>query len=98
MLEHYVQLIVELQNKQPAILPARKFIPVDITLFNGNITLKSFVIINISGRRITGLTQQEQYTAPRENREPVYSSFGLDEIKCLYCAELDIDYKHPGLD
>lgn len=64
-------------------------IPVDLILTNGNISLKSFHIIDFNHQNFTikGLTQQEEYSYVREYREPVYCYFSLNEIRELLIYE-----------
>jgi len=71
-----------------------KPIPVDITIENGNIILRSFRIYKIDreSNTIKGLTFQEEYIHPRENREPEYCILSFKEIKELNCCELDINF------
>lgn len=69
-------------------------IPVDITILNGNILLRSFHIydLNLSKNSVKGLTQQEEYAHAREDRDPVYCYLKLDEIKELSCPDLGLEY------
>lgn len=69
-------------------------IPVDITISNGNILLRSFYIysFDLENKLIQGLTQQEKYGYTREGRDPVYCFLKLDEVKELICPDLDLEY------
>jgi hypothetical protein len=69
-------------------------IPADIRLSNGNILLRSFRIyeVDLDHQHVVGLTLQEEYAHTRENREPVYCTLKLSEIKEILCPELDIYY------
>lgn len=60
-------------------------IALDITLFNGNITLVSFRLYEFDEvkNRIKGMTMIEEYTYIREGREPVFAYFDLSEIAHL---------------
>ncbi|HXA02883.1 MAG TPA: hypothetical protein VNW99_12890, partial [Cytophagaceae bacterium] len=60
---------------------------VDIKLFNGNILLRSFHIIDLDSTKgiIKGLTAQEEYAHAREGKEPEYCVLGVSEIKELNC-------------
>ena len=60
-------------------------IALDITLQNGNILLKSFRLFEFDTKtnQIKGMTMQEEYTYIREEREPVYAYFNMEEIKEL---------------
>ena len=76
--------IIERQHQDKKIL-------VDLQLYNGNIYLKSFHILefNEANEMITGITLFESYASVREERSPVYSTFQLSEIKEI--TELDFD-------
>lgn len=65
-------------------------IPVDIILNNGNILLKGFHVIEFDDRvgKIKGLTMLEEYSYPREGREPVFCQFTLNDIKDIHQSEL----------
>ena len=65
-------------------------IPVDLILSNGNISLKSFHVIDFDRNTgmIKGLTQQEEYSYVREYRDPVYCYFAIDEIKEMLVYEI----------
>jgi hypothetical protein len=93
MLREFIERIVEEQQHKSTIKIGQLYYPVDIFLANGNILLRSFRIINIEGEKIKGITWKEQYSAPRESREPVYSYFECNEIDRLSCFDLEIDYK-----
>lgn len=69
-------------------------IPVDVTISNGNILLRSFYIYDLDpeNKLIQGLTQQEKYAHTREGRDPVYCFLKLDEVKVLTCPDLDLEY------
>jgi hypothetical protein len=71
---------------------------VDIRLFNGNILLRSFHIVEINSSKeiIKGLTAQEEYSYAREGREPEYCRLKFSEIKELNCPELELQY-HAGV-
>jgi hypothetical protein len=60
-------------------------IALDFILLNGNIHLKSFRLFEFNEKEnvIKGMTMQEEYSYLRENREPVYAYFNLNEIKSL---------------
>lgn len=89
------QIISKILNYQskPQLLPGSILIPVTIILKNGNIVLKDFKILAVKGNTITGITKQEEYFAPREDREPVYSYFKLDEIKAVEWSGVELVYK-----
>ncbi len=93
MLREFIESIVEEQQNKSTIQIGQLYYPVDISLTNGNILLRSFRIISIEDGKIKGITWKEQYSAPRENREPVYSYFEFDDIARLTCLDLDINYK-----
>ena len=93
MLREFIERIVEEQQNKSTIQIGQLYYPVDISLANGNILLRSFRIINIEGEKIKGITWKEQYSAPRENREPVYSYFECNEIIRLSCLDLGINYQ-----
>ncbi|ABG61046.1 hypothetical protein [Cytophaga hutchinsonii] len=63
-------------------------IALDITLLNGNILLKSFRLFefDIHSNELKGMTMQEEYSYIREEREPVYAHFNLEEVKELETA------------
>ncbi|HEY8399984.1 MAG TPA: hypothetical protein VIK89_01910 [Cytophagaceae bacterium] len=67
----------------------RKSVPVDLTLKNGNILLRSFKIREFDAENevLTGITLQEEYVHVREGREPVLCSFKLSELKDLEVAD-----------
>jgi hypothetical protein len=71
-----------------------KPIPVDITIANGNILLRSFHIVSLDLEKnlIKGLTQQEEYSYNREGRKPVYCFLKLEDIKEISCPDLEIEY------
>ena len=71
---------------------------VDIRLFNGNILLKCFHIIEVNSAKgiIKGLTAQEEYSHAREGREPEYCRLRFSDIKELNCLELELQY-HAGV-
>jgi hypothetical protein len=93
MLRAFIERIVEEQQSKSTIQIGQLYYPVDISLANGNILLRSFRIISIEGENIKGITWKEQYSAPRENREPVYSYFTCEEIARLNCFDLGINYE-----
>jgi hypothetical protein len=93
MLREFIERIVEEQQNKSTIQIGQLYYPVDISLANGNIMLRSFRIIGIEDEKIKGITWKEQYSAPREDREPVYSYFDCDEIDRLTCLDLDINYQ-----
>ena len=93
MLRQFIESIIEEQQDKSTIQIGQLYYPVDISLANGNILLRSFRIISIEEEKIKGITWKEQYSAPRENREPVYSYFECDEIVRLSCLDLGINYK-----
>lgn len=93
MLKSLVERIVKMQQDKVAILTGQKYYPVDIRLTNGNIVLRSFRIVALEKEKIKGITWKEEYSAPREQREIVYSYFDLDEIASLICEELEIVYE-----
>lgn len=61
---------------------------IDLVLKNGNIVLRSFQVLEIDEHSniIKGLTQQEAYSFVRENRDPVYCTLPLVEIKEITSA------------
>ncbi len=71
---------------------------VDIKITNGNILLRSFHIYELDKKNscIKGLTLQEGYVHPREERDPIFSYFNLNEIKELYCAALNIHFSQDS--
>jgi len=76
----------EIRTKLKDILKKQKtkrhHIALDITLFNGNITLNSFRLYDFDEvkNQIKGMTMIEEYTYLREYREPVFAYFNLTEI------------------
>ncbi|HVD96622.1 MAG TPA: hypothetical protein VNB90_00365 [Cytophagaceae bacterium] len=92
MLKELVEKIIKEQHNKVAIFSGKLYYPVDISLINGNILLRSFRILDLDKNKITGITWKEEYSAPRESREPVYSYFDLDEIATLTCEDLNIEY------
>ncbi len=93
MVRKQIERILSEQQHKVTIISGKIYFPVDISLTNGNILLRSFRVMELEGSEIKGLTWQEEYSAPRENREPVYTYFDIDEIAALHCRELDIDYQ-----
>jgi hypothetical protein len=94
MLKKNIEKIIREQNKnQSTILVGQLYYPVDISLVNGNILLRAFRVISLEGDRIKGVTWKEEYSAPRENRELVFSYFHLEEIATLVCVDLEIRYE-----
>jgi hypothetical protein len=63
---------------------------VDVVLKNGNILLRNFHIVEFDEIKslLKGITMQEQYTSLKENRNPVYCFFRIDEIKEIEIAEM----------
>jgi hypothetical protein len=41
---------------------------------------------------IKGLTQQEEYSYPREGRVPQYCYLMISEIKEIYCTDLELEH------
>jgi hypothetical protein len=93
MLRELVEKIVEEQKHKTKDGTNSLNYPVDICLINGNIILRAFRIVSIEGNTMKGITWKEEYSAPRENRSPVFSYFEMDEIASLHCFELDIEYQ-----
>lgn len=98
MLKEIIERIIkEQEQNQDTILVGHLFYPVDLCLVNGNILLRKFRIISFKGTTIKGITWKEEYSAPRENREEVFSFFELDEIASLECFDLLIYYDRAML-
>ena len=96
MLKDIVERIIkEQEQNQDTILVGHLYYPVDISLANGNILLRKYRIISIENNKIKGITWKEEYSAPRENREQVFSYFDFDEIASLECFDLSIIYEKP---
>jgi len=94
MLKDLVKKIIQEQKQnQNTILVGELYYPVDLNLVNGNILLRAFRIISLEGNTIKGITWKEEYSAPREKREQVFSYFDLEEIATLTCLDLSIDYE-----
>ena len=94
MLKELIKRIIhEQKQNQNTILVGELYYPVDINLVNGNILLRAFRIISLEGDTIKGITWKEEYSAPRENREQVFSYFDLEEIAALTCLDLSIEYE-----
>lgn len=83
--------ILHVLKKQKA---RKKHIPVDLVLQNGNIVLSQFRLYEYDkkSKQLKGLTHREEYSHPREEREPVYCNLLLKEVSNLYCPDLGIDY------
>lgn len=92
MLKEQIERIIKEQHNKATVIMGQQYYPVDIILSNGNILLRAFRIIELEGDKITGITWKEEYSAPRERRDPVYSYFDLDEIANLRCEELGIEF------
>ena len=92
MLREQIEWIIKEQHNKVTVIMGKQYYPVDIVLTNGNILLRAFRIIDLEGNKLTGITWKEEYSAPRERREPVYSYFDLDEIANLRCEELGIEF------
>jgi hypothetical protein len=84
----YIKQVLSLGQK------GKNKIPVDLRLVNGNILLRSFHLLELDENKmmIKGLTQQEEYSYPREGREPQYCFFHINEIKEIYCTELELEH------
>jgi hypothetical protein len=84
----YINQVLSLEQK------VKSKIPVDLKLVNGNILLRSFHVLEFdeSKMMIKGLTQQEEYSYPREGRSPAFCYFNINEIKELYCTELELEH------
>ncbi len=93
MLKEQIEKIVKEQHNRVTIFTGKLYYPVDISLTNGNILLRAFRILNLEDTKITGITWKEEYSAPRESRDPVYSYFDLEEIATLQCEDLGIRYE-----
>ncbi len=89
------RIIKEQEQNQDTILVGHLYYPVDISLVNGNILLRNFRILSQEDGKIKGITWKEQYSAPRENRDEVFSYFLFDEIASLSCLDLSINYERP---
>jgi len=76
------QKLSEIVKKQKS---KRHHIALDITLFNGNITLSSFRLFEFDETKgnIKGMTMIEEYKYIREDREPVFAYFNISEIADL---------------
>lgn len=87
-LPELVEIVLQEQNNR------FRPIPLDITIINGNILLRSFHVLEFdpSSQLIKGLTQQEEYSHAREGREPVYCYLKINEIKEIKCQDLGIEY------
>jgi len=83
--------ILHVLKKQKA---KKRHIPIDLVMLNGNILLSQFRLYEYDkkSKQIKGLTHREEYSHPREEREPVYCYLYLKEISNLYCPDLGIDY------
>ena len=92
MLREQIETIIKEQHNKVTTIMGKQYFPVDIILANGNILLRAFRIIDLAGDKITGITWKEEYSAPRERREPVYSYFDLDEIASLRCEDLEVEF------
>ncbi len=92
MLKESVEKIIKEQKGKQTTFGEPFYYPVDITLTNGNILLRAFRILSFKDTKIQGITWKEEYSAPREQREEVYSYFELDEIATLNCFDLGIEY------
>lgn len=91
MLREQIERIVREQHNKVTVM-GQQYFPVDLILTNGNILLRAFRILDLEGDKIIGITWKEEYSAPRERRNPVYSYFNLEDIASLRCEELGIDY------
>jgi hypothetical protein len=82
----YINQILSLEQK------GKSKVPVDLKLVNGNILLRSFHILEFDESKmiIKGLTQQEEYSYPREGRVPQYCYLMISEIKEIYCTDLEL--------
>lgn len=97
MLKEILQHILDEQHLKKAIIPSFRYIPTDIILKNGNITLRGFRLHQLKDNNtLIGLTWQEEYAAPRESRAPELCTLPLNEIKRVICEELEIDYPEQG--
>ena len=76
------QKIIDIVEKQRSKV---HHIPVDLTLCNGNITLKAFRIYTFdeAHQTLKGMTLNEEYSYLREDREPVFAVFSLSDIKTI---------------
>jgi hypothetical protein len=85
---HIIQLILSEQ------ISSLRPIPVDIKITNGNIMTRSFHIIEFDSHKniIRGLTLREEYAYTKEERDPVFGYFSVNEIKELYCEYLNLHY------
>jgi hypothetical protein len=84
----YIKQVLSLEQK------GKSKLPVDLKLVNGNILLRSFHILEFdeSKMNIKGLTQQEEYSYPREGRAPEYCHLNLNEIREIYCTDLELEH------
>jgi hypothetical protein len=88
-----VERIIREQQKKKSLLPGIFYFPVELWLSNGNIMLKCFHVVALEQGIIKGITKTEDYSAPRENRAPVYCFFSPEEIAGLRCQELGIEVR-----
>jgi hypothetical protein len=86
-LQQLVEIVLEEQSNR------FRPIPVDITISNGNILLRSFHIkeFDSTSKTLIGLTQQEEYAYIREGRDPVYCYLKINDIKEIVCLDLGIE-------
>jgi hypothetical protein len=86
-----IETILEQKNSFRPIL-------VDIKIANGNILLRSFHITELdkNNNSFIGMTYQESYVHSREDRDPILSHFYLNEIKELFCSELNIHFSQDS--
>jgi hypothetical protein len=84
----YIKQVLTLQAK------GKNKVPVDLKLVNGNILLRSFHILEFdeSKMKIKGLTQQEEYSYPREGRNPEFCYLDINEIKEVYSTDLELEH------
>lgn len=88
ILEEHIHHVLKKQKSR------KRHIPVDLVMVNGNILLREFRLYDYDKKQkqLKGLTHREEYSHPREDREPVYCILHLSEVRNLYCPELGIDY------
>jgi hypothetical protein len=83
---NYIREIVAEQER------TKRKVPVDIRMVNGNILLRSFHILEFDEREnlVKGLTQQEEYSYPREGRSPEYCYLFIHEIKEITDGDIEL--------
>lgn len=80
-----IKRIISLQQSE------KKQFPVDLVLKNGNLQVRSFLIVGFDNikKELKGITRLEAYSSLRENRKPSYCLLKVTDIKEIVSPEVE---------